>query len=200
VAVLDGVRIEHFSPRDWTERGVGLLSEDRKTEGLAQSLSCLANISLPALGKATRMGFVDRAAQRADARAIGRALSIKWAGPDHKVSSLSGGNQQKVALARLLYTDADVLLLDEPTRGIDVGAKVDLYRAIGGLAAGGKAVVMVSSYLPELFGTCDRIAVMCRGTLGPAYDVGELTPEKVMHLAVGGEGAGAPPPPPPPAR
>jgi ribose transport system ATP-binding protein len=184
-AVLDGVTIEHFSPRDWNDRGVGMLSEDRKTEGLAQSLSSLANITLPALRKASSMGFIDRATQRVDARQIGKTLAIKWAGPDHKVSSLSGGNQQKVALARLLYTDAEVLLLDEPTRGIDVGAKVDLYRAIGKLAAAGKAVVMISSYLPELFGTCDRIAVMCRGVLSPAHDVAELTPEKVMHLAVG---------------
>ncbi|MDB5323174.1 MAG: rbsA 1 [Phycisphaerales bacterium] len=184
-ATLNGVSIEHFSPRDWNRRGVGMLSEDRKAEGLAQSLSCLANITLPALRRASRFGFVNGAAQRTEASDIGKTLAIKWAGPDHKISTLSGGNQQKVALARLLYTRADVLLLDEPTRGIDVGAKVDLYRAIGQLAAEGKAVVMISSYLPELFGTCDRIAVMCRGVLSPAYDVNELTPEKVMHLAVG---------------
>jgi ribose transport system ATP-binding protein len=184
-AMLNGVRVEHFSPRDWNRRGVGMLSEDRKTEGLAQSLSCLANITLPSLRNASVMGFLNRAAERSDSRRIGRSLAIKWAGPDHKVSSLSGGNQQKVAMARLLYTQADVLLLDEPTRGIDVGAKVDLYRAIGGLAAAGKGIVMISSYLPELFGTCDRIAVMCRGVLSAAYEVGELTPVRVMHLAVG---------------
>lgn len=184
-ATLDGVTIEHFSPRDWNDRGVGMLSEDRKTEGLAQSLSCLANITLPALRRSSLFGFLNRGAQREESRRIGQTLAIKWAGPDYKVSSLSGGNQQKVALARLLYTQSDVLLLDEPTRGIDVGAKVDLYRAIGALAASGKAVLMISSYLPELFGTCDRIAVMCRGVLSPAHDVKDLTPEKVMHLAVG---------------
>ena len=97
----------------------------------------------------------------------------------------SGGNQQKVAVARLLFADADVLLLDEPTRGIDVGAKVDLYRAIGELAQRGKSIVMVSSYLPELFGVCDLIAVMSRGVLSEPYPVAALTPEKVMHLAVG---------------
>jgi ribose transport system ATP-binding protein len=187
VAVLNGVTVEHFSPRDWNRRGVGMLSEDRKAEGLAQSLSCLANMTLPALRQASRFGFVNGAAQRADSRRIGKTLAIRWAGPDHRISSLSGGNQQKVALARLLYTRADVLLLDEPTRGIDVGAKVDLYRAIGQLAAAGKAVIMISSYLPELFGTCDRIAVMCRGVLSSAYDVSEMTPERVMHLAVGGD-------------
>jgi ribose transport system ATP-binding protein len=186
VAVLDGVTVEHFSPLDWNRRGVGMVSEDRKTEGLAQSLSSLANITLPALGRASRWGFVNRSAQRGEARGIGKVLGIKWGNADDRVSSLSGGNQQKVALARLLYTRADVLLLDEPTRGIDVGAKVDLYRAIGRLAAEGRGVLMISSYLPELFGTCDRIAVMCRGVLSPAYEVGELTPERVMHLAVGG--------------
>ena len=164
------------------------MSEDRKTEGLAQTLSSLANMTLPALGRASRWGFVNRGAQRGEAREIGRMLGIKWGSADDRVSSLSGGNQQKVALARLLYTRADVLLLDEPTRGIDVGAKVDLYRAIGALAAEGKGVLMISSYLPELFGTCDRIAVMCRGVLSRAYEVGELTPERVMHLAVGGAG------------
>jgi ribose transport system ATP-binding protein len=185
VATLSGVTVRRFSPRDWTRRGVGMLSEDRKTEGLAQSLSCLDNMTLPALRLASRAGVVNRARQRRECRRIGQTLAIKWSSPDAPVQSLSGGNQQKVALARLLYTDADVLLLDEPTRGIDVGAKVDLYRAIGQLAARGKAVLMVSSYLPELLGVCDRIAVMSRGVLSPAYDVQDLTPEKVMHLAVG---------------
>jgi ribose transport system ATP-binding protein len=132
-----------------------------------------------------RLGFIPRAKQRRECAAIAKSLKVKWASPDDPVSSLSGGNQQKVALARLLYTDADVLLLDEPTRGIDVGAKVDLYRAIGALAAAGKAVVMVSSYLPELLGTCDRIAVMSRGRLTQAHDAAGLTAERIMELAVG---------------
>ena len=185
VAKFNGVTIQRFSPGDWNRRGVGMLSEDRKTEGLAQSLSCLANMTLPALRLASRLGLVNGPAQRRETARVGQTLSIKWASPDAAVSSLSGGNQQKVALARLLYTDADVLLLDEPTRGIDVGAKVDIYRAIGQLAARGKAVLMVSSYLPELMGICDRIAVMSRGVLSAAYDVADLTPERVMHLAVG---------------
>jgi ribose transport system ATP-binding protein len=164
-----------------------MLSEDRKVEGLAQNLSCVANITLPAVRRATRGGWLIHSKETTAARSIGKSLAIKWAHPDAKVSSLSGGNQQKVAMARLLYTDADVLLLDEPTRGIDVGAKVDLYRAIGELARRGKGIVVVSSYLPELFGICDRIAVMSRGILGDPADVKELTPEAVMHLAVGGE-------------
>jgi ribose transport system ATP-binding protein len=194
IATLSGVTIQRFSPRAWTRRGVGMLCEDRKTEGLAQSLSCLDNMTLPALRLASRLGLVNRARQRRKCQNFGQSLSIKWSSPDAPVQSLSGGNQQKVALARLLYTDADVLLLDEPTRGIDVGAKVDLYRAIGQLAARGKAVLMVSSYLPELFGVCDRIAVMSRGILSPAYNIHDLTPERVMHLAVGTERPCAPAP------
>jgi ribose transport system ATP-binding protein len=200
-ATLDGVTIQRFTPADWTRRGVGLLSEDRKSEGLAQSLSSLINITLPAsrpgatdasnahgsrsAGFLERLGFIPHGRQRRECSAIAKSLKIKWSDPDAPVSSLSGGNQQKVALARLLYTNADVLLLDEPTRGIDVGAKVDLYRAIGHLAATGKAILMVSSYLPELLGTCDRIAVMSRGRLTKAYDTSTLTPEKIMELAVG---------------
>lgn len=187
IATFKGVRIEQFSPDSWSRRGVGMLSEDRKTEGLAQNLPCVQNMTLPALWRASAAGWISRGAELGESRAIGRTLGIKWSGPEAKVSSLSGGNQQKVAMARLLYTDAEVLLLDEPTRGIDVAAKVDLYRAIGELARRGKGIIMVSSYLPELFGTCDRIAVMSRGILTPALEVKDLTPEKVMHMAVGGE-------------
>jgi ribose transport system ATP-binding protein len=186
-ATLKGIRIRHFSPDFWNARGVGMLSEDRKVEGLAQNLSCVANITLPAVRRATRGGWLIHSKEIAAARAIGKSLAIKWADPESKVASLSGGNQQKVAMARLLYTDADVLLLDEPTRGIDVGAKVDLYRAIGELARRGKGIVVVSSYLPELLGICDRIAVMSRGILGDPTDVKDLTAESVMHQAVGGE-------------
>jgi ribose transport system ATP-binding protein len=185
VVMLNGLRIQHLSPADWVRRGASLLSEDRKAEGLAQNLSCVANITLPALDRASRFGFLRNRFARSAAAELGQTLSIKWASPDQKISSLSGGNQQKVALARLLFTQADILLLDEPTRGIDVAAKVDLYNAVGRLAAAGKAIVMVSSYLPELLGICDRIAVMTRGILSEAHDVANLTPQKVMHLAVG---------------
>src|SRR5262249_5443183 len=102
-----------------------------------------------------------------------------------RVASLSGGNQQKVAMARLLHQDPDVLLLDEPTRGVDVGSKADLYAEIARLAAQGKGVLVVSSYLPELFGICDRIAVMRRGRLSPARPVAQWTPEQVMEEASG---------------
>jgi ribose transport system ATP-binding protein len=199
-ATLRGVKIRRFSPDDWSSRGVGMLSEDRKTEGLAQNLSCVANMTLPTMTRASRLGWISRPSERRAARQLAKTLNIRWADCEQNVSSLSGGNQQKVALARLLYAQADVLLLDEPTRGIDVAAKVDLYRAIGELAARGKAVVMVSSYLPELLGVCDRIAVMSRGVLSAAYEVGQLTPQRVMQLAIGGEAIEAPREPGAPAE
>jgi ribose transport system ATP-binding protein len=114
------------------------------------------------------------------------ALRVRAASPEQPISALSGGNQQKVALARLLHQEADVLLLDEPTRGIDVGSKAEIYRMIGELAAQGKAVIMVSSYLPELLGICDRLAVMSRGVLSAERPVSEWTEHAVMAVATGG--------------
>jgi ribose transport system ATP-binding protein len=114
------------------------------------------------------------------------SLRVKAVDPGQPIGHLSGGNQQKVALARLLHQEADVLLLDEPTRGIDVGSKAEIYRLIGELAAQGKAIVMVSSYLPELFGICDRLAVMTRGVLSEARPIAEWTEPAVMEVATGG--------------
>src|SRR5204862_8059639 len=118
-------------------------------------------------------------------------LGVRCSGPEQPVGQLSGGNQQKVALGRLLHQQADLLLLDEPTRGVDVGSKAEIYRLIGELAAQQKAVLFVSSYLPELLGVCDRLAVMVRGRLSAARPAAEWTPEAVMAYATGGAGATA---------
>ncbi len=173
------------SPGRQIARGLGLLSEDRKGEGLALSRSIEDNLTYPALGRHARWGWLDRKGRRSEAVRWMETLRVKAAGPGQVVGALSGGNQQKVALARLLHQDADVLLLDEPTRGIDVGSKAEIYRLIGELAAGGKAVLMVSSYLPELMGICDRIAVMARGTLSEARPVERWTEHAIMDLATG---------------
>ncbi len=111
---------------------------------------------------------------------------MKARSPWQAARTLSGGNQQKVALARLLHQDAEVLLLDEPTKGIDIGSKVEIYRAIVDRASRGAGVVMVSSYLPELFGVCHSLAVMCRGRLTPVRPIADWTPESVMEAAIGG--------------
>jgi ribose transport system ATP-binding protein len=165
--------------RRWAQ-GVGMVSEDRKAEGLALALSIGDNLTLSSLPPVT-----SPKAQARASRAWVDRLSIRCRSPRQPVGDLSGGNQQKVALARLLHHDVDVLLLDEPTRGIDVGSKAQIYQAIDDLARRGKAVLMVSSYLPELLGVCDRVAVMCRGVLGPARPVAQVTEHQVMLEATG---------------
>jgi ribose transport system ATP-binding protein len=162
---------------------VGLLSEDRKGEGIALERPIEDNVALPR--EVSRFGVIGRARREAVARWI-RELGIKARGPEQAAGELSGGNQQKVAIARLLHQDADVVLLDEPTRGVDVGSKVEIYRRIGDLAAAGKAVLVVSSYLPELLGICDRIAVMHRGVLGEPRPASSWTEASLLDAAIGG--------------
>jgi ribose transport system ATP-binding protein len=174
------------SPRRRIDEGLGFLSEDRKGEGLALGRPIEDNLTYSALGRHARAGWLDLRARRAEAGRWMNAVRVKAVGLRQPVGQLSGGNQQKVALARLLYQEADVLLLDEPTRGIDVGSKAEIYRLIGELAAEGKAVVMVSSYLPELFGICDRLAVMTRGVLSPARPVSAWSEAEVMDVATRG--------------
>jgi ribose transport system ATP-binding protein len=165
--------------------GVGYLSEDRTGEGLTLPLSITDNLVATRPITSWRWGVLDLAAQTARARHWIAELRVRAQSPAQAVRSLSGGNQQKVAIGRLLHQEADVLLLDEPTRGIDIGSKADVYEVIVRQADAGRAVLLVSSYLPELFGLCDRIAVMCRGVLGPARPIAEWTPELVMAAAIG---------------
>jgi ribose transport system ATP-binding protein len=172
---------------------MGLLSEDRKNEGLALGLSIADNLTLTRLEPLGPGPFVVPARQRRAASDWIARVAIRCGGADQAVGELSGGNQQKVALARLLHHDVDVLVLDEPTRGIDVSSKSQIYRIIEDLAAasGGRApraVLMVSSYLPELLGLCDRIAVMQRGRLQPARPAAGLTEHELMLEATGAAG------------
>lgn len=175
-----GAHVGPASPNRRWMQGMGMVSEDRKTEGLALSLSIADNTTLSRLG-----GLVSPKRQDADTSRWVKRLAIKCRGPRQNVGDLSGGNQQKVALARLLHHDVDVLLLDEPTRGIDVGSKAQIYQVINELACAGKAVLVVSSYLPELMGICDRVAVMCRGVLGQARPVSEIDEHQIMLEATG---------------
>ena len=189
-----GVYTGPASPVKRWMQGAGLLSEDRKEEGLALSLSVADNVTLSKLKGFGPLGLVLPGRQDKATRRWLERLDIRCRGPQQSVSSLSGGNQQKVALARLLQHDVDVLLLDEPTRGIDVAAKALVYKLINALATGSpaenrqpKAVLMVSSYLPELMGVCDRVAVMCRGKLGPTYRIDEVNEHDLMLEATGQE-------------
>lgn len=183
---LGGVAIGEGSPRDRLGRGIGLLSEDRKDEGLALAMSIADNVTLSRPEPFSRLGWIDRRARDALAAKQLDALAVRYRDPSQRVGQLSGGNQQKVALARLLHHDVDVLLLDEPTRGIDVGSKVEVYRLVGEQAARGKAVLFVSSYVPELLGVCDRVAVMHRGRLGETRPASEWTEAAIMDEATRG--------------
>jgi ribose transport system ATP-binding protein len=171
-------------------QGLGYLSEDRKGEGLGVTLSVADNVTVTRFSSCSRWGWLNLPRQRQQAESLIRALGVKARSVAQSVKTLSGGNQQKVALARLLHQDADVLLLDEPTRGIDIGSKVQVYETIARCAAANKAVLMVSSYLPELFGMCDALAVMSRGRLSAVHPIDEWTPESVMQAAIGGEEKG----------
>ena len=179
-------------PRVQWLRGMGMVSEDRKGEGLAVGLDIADNLTLSKLDELGPRGIVLPRRQEAAAQAWIQRLGIRASTPRQRVGELSGGNQQKVAIARLLHHDVDVLLLDEPTRGIDVGSKAQIYALIDALVSGPnpKAVLLVSSYFPELLGLCDRIAVMHRGTLGQPRPVGEWT-EHALTLAATGAGSAA---------
>ena len=165
--------------------GLGYLSEDRKGEGLTLNQSLADNVTVTRFGSCSRFGWLNLSAQRKQTQQLVNALKIKTHRMDQSAGSLSGGNQQKVILARLLHQDADVLLLDEPTRGIDIGSKAQVYETIAACAAQNKAVLMVSSYLPELFGMCDRLGVMSRGRLSAIRPIDEWTPESVLQTAIG---------------
>ena len=182
--------------RRW-KQGVGMISENRKDEGLALDLSIAENLTMsrmPTLGS-SKLGpswIITPAAQNRAVQPLIERLSIRCRTSRQPTSSLSGGNQQKVALARLLHAEVDVLLLDEPTRGIDVGSKTQIYDLINRLTLGDpdrgiapRAILMISSYLPELLGVCDRIAVMCRGQLGASHAVAEIDEHQLMLEATG---------------
>jgi ribose transport system ATP-binding protein len=185
-----GVYSGAATPHQRWQQGMGFLSEDRKAEGLAAGLSIADNMTLSRLAGLGPGPFVlPRTQGRAAARWMER-LAIRARGPRQAVSELSGGNQQKVAMARLLHHDVDVFVLDEPTRGIDVGSKAQIYELIDSLVSDQsgtrpRAVLMVSSYAPELLGLCDRIAVMCRGTLSAPRAAGDLNEHDLMLAATG---------------
>ena len=190
---IAGVSGRAHPARRW-QTGVGMVSEDRKNEGLALNLSIADNITLPKLDQLGWGRFVFPARQWQASKQWIQKVEVKCAGPGQLVSSLSGGNQQKVAIARLLHADVDLLLLDEPTRGIDIGSKAQIYTLIDELAVGDpagtrppKAVLLVSSYLPELLGICDEIAVMERGRLSSTRPVAEWDEQSLMMVATGQE-------------
>ena len=184
---VDGRSSPVGHPKQRIRSGFGLLSEDRKHEGLALIRSIADNTTYSRLSPYCRTIFLNLAERRRKVQTIMKELQVRHRDVNQPVSELSGGNQQKIAIGRLLHQEAEVFLLDEPTRGVDVGSKAEIYRLMGELAAAGKSILFVSSYLPELLGVCDTLTVMTRGRLSMARPVSQWTEESVMAAATGGK-------------
>jgi putative multiple sugar transport system ATP-binding protein len=166
---------------DAIAHGLAYATEDRKRYGLNLIEDIKRNISTANLGKVSRLGVVDSATETTLTDRLRREMRIKAPSVDIPTGQLSGGNQQKVVLSKWLFTEPEVLILDEPTRGIDVGSKYDIYEIINGLAATGKAVIVISSELPELIGICDRIYAMSQGRITGEMSRAEATQEELMR-------------------
>jgi rhamnose transport system ATP-binding protein len=186
---LDGTPVTVTGPRDAMALGIAYSTEDRRQLGLVMPLSIAANISLPSLPRfLSPSGMVRRAEERATAQAFRQRLSIRAPSVDTPASSLSGGNQQKVVISKWLETNPRVMILDEPTRGIDVGAKVEVHQLIDDLAARGMAIILISSDLPEVLAMSDRILVMREGRQMAIFDHHEASQERVLSAAMGQSG------------
>ncbi|MBL4575393.1 MAG: sugar ABC transporter ATP-binding protein, partial [Opitutaceae bacterium] len=176
----------HPSPKKSLSRGIDFLSEDRNKEGLAQKMSIAANTTLSALRKTSTKGFINLMEERLVSQKWRDFMKTKCHRVTDPVSSLSGGNQQKVAFSRILHHGSEIIILDEPTRGIDVGSKSEIYGHIQKMASEGKSLLVISSYLPELQGFCDSIGVMYRGVLSPVKKVSDWTEQDIMSFATTG--------------
>jgi ribose transport system ATP-binding protein len=182
---LFGKGSDAFSPQQRLRNGCGMVSEDRKEEGLMLQQSIADNMTITRLNGVGKAGFINNGSQNRRTDEWIQKLSIRCSGPTQPIRKLSGGNQQKVAIGRLLYHGARLLLLDEPTRGIDVGSKAQIYEVIGNLAVQGVAVLITSSYLPELLGICDTIGVMSRGALVEIRPASAWSEVDLIEAAVG---------------
>lgn len=183
---LDGKEIHNKSPQHAMKNGIGFITEDRKVQGLMLDQSIMKNIAIANLKSLATHGVMHKKPERELVRRGIEELDIKCTGPEHECENLSGGNQQKVVFAKWIYTDPKVLILDEPTRGVDVGAKKEIYGIINELAAKGVAIIMVSSELPEVLGMSDRIMVVREGLVRGILSKEEADQESIMILATGG--------------
>lgn len=181
---IDGKPIEIRSPRDAIRAGIALAPEDRKGHGLVMKMSVGENTSLSSLSKCENAGFISRSKESKLVDSFIQSLRIKTPSQQQLIRNLSGGNQQKVVLAKWLSTNPKILLLDEPTRGIDINAKKEIYRLIDGLTQSGLAVVMVSSELPEVLAISDRIMVLCDGKKTGEFTRAEAREENIMEAAL----------------
>jgi len=173
-------------PRDAVRKGIAFLTEDRKEQGLLLTLAVRKNISLAKLGGISRFGWLNVSKEKSVSRQYIEILSVRCRSTEQAVGELSGGNQQKVVIAKWMYRDCDILIFDEPTRGIDVGAKFEIYQMLSELAEKGKAIIFVSSDLKELMAVCDRIMVMSAGRVDETFDRSQFSREKIMSAAFSG--------------
>ena len=180
---VNGQVVKIREPYQAIDAGIGLLTEDRKKTGIMPVLSVRDNMSMAAIKRFSLMGVLRRPMIDRECEAQRSALALKTPSLDQLIQNLSGGNQQKVLLSRWLLTDPDILIIDEPTRGIDVGAKSEIHRLMGDLAKQGKAIIMVSSEMPEILGMSDRVVVMCEGQMVGEVSRKDATQEKIMELA-----------------
>jgi rhamnose transport system ATP-binding protein len=183
--LLRGKALVIDSPRSAIELGIAYVPEDRRRHGVVLEMPITANATLAVLRKISRGGLIDFSRERAVVASFAEKFAIKAKLLDSAVTTLSGGNQQKVALARWLATEPAVLILDEPTQGVDVGAKAEIHKLMGELVARGVAIIMISSELPEILGMSDRIAVLHGGSVAGVLDRGAATQEKILELALG---------------
>jgi ribose transport system ATP-binding protein len=184
--LLDGKPVQIHTPEQAIKHNIGFVTEDRKDEGLILDQSLHDNIVLPSISGFIKNGLVDDKTTDEFVRMLMKRLSVKAMGPEVSAGSLSGGNQQKVVLAKWVGSGSKVLILDEPTRGVDVGAKREIYDLMNELTSRHVAIIMISSDLPEVLGMSDRIAVVYEGRLKGILATKEATQEKVMTLATGG--------------
>ncbi|MCL2842815.1 MAG: sugar ABC transporter ATP-binding protein [Oscillospiraceae bacterium] len=185
---LNGAQVQIRSPQEAMQKGIGLLTEDRQHKGLILDWGLGRNITLAELSQFSKLGFINEKAERVTAKDLAERVDTRAKTLFDLAGSLSGGNQQKLVVARALTSKLDVLIMDEPTKGVDVGAKAAIYEIMGELAGQGMAIIMVSSEMPEILGMCDRIYVMCEGRITGELSRTEATGEKILELAMKKDG------------
>ncbi|WP_342577468.1 sugar ABC transporter ATP-binding protein [Psychrobacillus sp. FSL K6-2843] len=185
--ILDGKQVKINTPLDAIKLGFGFVTEDRKSEGLILDFSVKENLGITNFNKISKNGVVSNQKEKSLYDSMVKRLGVRTSGPDQTVKSLSGGNQQKIVIAKWLGIEPDILILDEPTRGVDVGAKKEIYSIVNTLAENGVSIIMISSELPEIIGMVDRVLVMHEGKITGEITKEEMSQEKIMHYATGGD-------------
>ena len=181
--IVEGKEVQNRSPREAISNGFAMLTEERRKDGIFPDLTVGFNMAIDNLDSYRKNGLLNEKLMRTDVNKMIKAMNIKTPSSKQKMANLSGGNQQKVILGRWLLTGPDILLLDEPTRGIDVGAKYEIYQLMNQLVGEGKGIVIVSSEMPELFGVCDRILVMSNGRQSGVFNPSEVSQETIMQAS-----------------